>query len=140
MAEYEIKESEYVSGKEIKDMTGVTFELLDEVKDAPSDFGVKPKCSVNVAMGTVTVRKMWTLNQQNVNFFVKEFGANSTTWVGKKVEVFTEVIKGNVSIRVKGVAVQLVFTQHTYNKMSEEDFLKSSDKPLILQGEEKKDD
>jgi len=105
MAEYEIKQSEYVSGKELKGMTGVIFEILDEVKDAPSDFGVKPKCSVNVTSGISTQKKMWTLNQQNINFFVQQFGANSTAWVGKKVEVFTEDIKGNTSIRVKGVAV-----------------------------------
>jgi archaellum component FlaG (FlaF/FlaG flagellin family) len=101
MAEYEVKESEYVSGKEIKDLTGVVFEILDEVKDAPSDFGTKPKCQVNVITNAATTKKMWTLNQQNVNFFVEKIGKNSTEWVGKKVEVFTEVIKGNVSIRVK---------------------------------------
>jgi len=52
--------------------------------------------------GVVSTRK-WTLNQQNINYFVDTFGGDSNSWIGKIVGVFTENIKGNQAIRVRGL-------------------------------------
>jgi len=58
---------------------------------------------VKVTNGIETSNKEWNLNQQNVNFLVNAYGKNSNDWIGKKVGIFTETIKGNVAIRVQGV-------------------------------------
>ena len=82
-------------------MDGVVFEILSEVKNEPSEFGLKPKCSIKVTNGIESYARKWTLNQQNVNFCVDKFGKDSMNWIGKKLQAYTEVIKGNVSIRVR---------------------------------------
>jgi len=79
----------------------VTFKILTEVKEETTNFGMKPKCSVEVLKQGITTTKMWTLNLQNVNFLVDTHGEESATWVGKTVGVFVENIKGNNAIRVK---------------------------------------
>ena len=80
---------------------GVTLKILTEVKEESSNFGMKPKCSVEVLKQGITAERKWTLNQQNVNFLIDTFGDESTTWIGKTVGVFIENIKGNNAIRVK---------------------------------------
>lgn len=100
---YTKQESEYISGTELVGIEGVVFKITSEVKDEPSNFGVKPKCSVDVTKQGVTTSRKWTLNQQNVNYFIDNFGDDSVNWIGKTVGVYTENIKGNTAIRVRGV-------------------------------------
>ena len=101
MAKFEKQESEYISGNDLVGIDGVTFKILTEVKEESSNFGMKPKCSVEVLKQGITTDRKWTLNQQNVNFLIDTFGEESTTWIGKTVGVFIENIKGNNAIRVK---------------------------------------
>jgi len=98
---FEKQESEYISGNDLVGTDGVTFKILTEVKEETTNFGMKPKCSVEVLKQGITTTKMWTLNLQNVNFLVDTHGEESATWVGKTVGVFVENIKGNNAIRVK---------------------------------------
>ena len=100
--EFEKKESEYVSGKDLKGVDGITFEFLNEIKNEPTDFGVKARGNVKVTNGIETYERKLTLNQQNINFLINAFGKDSASWVGKKVGIFTETIKGNESIRFQG--------------------------------------
>ena len=102
--EFEKQESEYVSGKSLKGIDGVLFEIISEVKNETGEYGTKPKCKVAVIIGGVKSAKKWTLNQQNVNFLIDTFGKESTGWVGKTVGVFTEEVKGNTAIRIRGTA------------------------------------
>ena len=74
---------------------------MSEVKDVQTDFGVKPRCTVTVSNGIETHAKEWNLNKQNINYLVENFGNDSIKWIGKKVGVFTESIKGNLAIRIK---------------------------------------
>ena len=101
MAKFEKQESEYISGNDLVGIDDVRFEILTEAKLESSNFGMKPRCSVNVSKKGVTTKHTWTLNQQNVNYLIDSFGDESTTWVGKSVGVFVENIKGNNAIRVK---------------------------------------
>lgn len=101
---FEKQESEYVNGKSLKGMDGVAFEILSEVKNEPSDFGVKPRCNVSVIIGGSNANKKWTLNQQNLNWLIENYGDDSLSWIGKKVGVFTEEVKGNTAIRIRGIA------------------------------------
>ena len=101
MAKFEKQESEYISGNDLVNAEGVRFEILTEVKEESSNFGIKPKCSVKVLKNGVTSEHKWTLNQQNVNYLIDNFGGESTAWIGKSVGVFVENIKGNNAIRVK---------------------------------------
>ena len=103
MTQYTKTESDYISGKDLVGVDGVTFKVTSEVKDEPSQFGVKPKCTVEVTMKGVVSTRHWTLNQQNINYFVDTFGGDSNAWIGKIVGVYTENIKGNQAIRVRGV-------------------------------------
>lgn len=103
MTQYTKTESEYISGKDLVNVQGVTFKITSEVKDEASQYGVKPKCTVEVTMNGVVSTRKWTLNQQNINYLVDTFGGDSNVWVGKVVGVFTENIKGNQAIRLKGV-------------------------------------
>ena len=98
---FEKQESEYISGNDLVGTDGVTFKILTEVKEETTNFGMKPKCSVEVLKQGITTTKMWTLNLQNVNFLIDTHGEESATWVGKTVGVFVENIKGNNAIRVK---------------------------------------
>jgi len=102
--EFEKQESEFISGKSLKGIDGVLFEILSEVKNETSEFGVKPRCSVAVVIAGVKSAKKWTLNQQNVNFLIETFGKDSLAWIGKTVGVFTEEVKGNTAIRIRGTA------------------------------------
>ena len=102
--EFEKQESEFISGKSLKGIDGVLFEILSEVKNEASEFGTKPRASVAVVIGGVKSAKKWTLNQQNVNFLIDTFGKESTGWIGKTVGVFTEEVKGNTAIRIRGTA------------------------------------
>ena len=101
MAKFEKQESEYISGNDLVGIDGVTFKILTEVKEESSNFGMKPKCSVEVLKQGITSERKWTLNQQNINFLIDTFGDESNTWIGKTVGVFIENIKGNNAIRVK---------------------------------------
>ena len=101
MAKFEKQESEYLSGNDLVGMEDVRLKILTEVKEESSNFGMKPKCSVEVTKQGVTSERKWTLNQQNVNYLIDNFGGESTSWVGKSVGVFIENIKGNNAIRVK---------------------------------------
>ena len=93
MAKFEKTENEYISGNDLVGIDGVTFKILTEVKEESSNFGMKPKCSVEVLKQGITTDRKWTLNQQNVNFLIDTFGDESTTWIGKTVGVFIENIK-----------------------------------------------
>jgi len=101
MAKFEKQESEYISGNDLVGIEDVRFEILTEVKLESSNFGMKPKCSVNVSKQGVTAKQVWSLNQQNTNFLIDSFGGESTAWIGKTVGVFVENIKGNNAIRIK---------------------------------------
>ena len=101
MAKFEKQESEYISGNDLVGIDGVTFKILTEVKEESSNFGMKPKCSVEVLKQGMTAERKWTLNQQNINFLIDTFGEESNSWIGKTVGVFIENIKGNNAIRVK---------------------------------------
>ena len=101
MAKFEKQESEYISGNDLVGIDGVTFKILTEVKEESSNFGMKPKCSVEVLKQCMTAERKWTLNQQNINFLIDTFGEESNLWIGKTVGVFIENIKGNNAIRVK---------------------------------------
>lgn len=101
MAKFEKQENEYISGNDLVNVEGVRFEILTEVKEESSNFGMKPKCSVKVLKNGVTSEQKWTLNLQNINFLIDSFGDESTTWIGKSVGVFVENIKGNNAIRIK---------------------------------------
>ena len=79
----------------------VRLKILTEVKEESSNFGMKPKCSVEVTKQGVTTTQKWTLNQQNTNYLIDSFGGESTAWIGKTVGVFIENIKGNNAIRIK---------------------------------------
>ena len=101
MAKFEKQESEYLSGNDLVGIEDVRLKIITEVKEESSNFGMKPKCSVEVLKQGITAERKWTLNQQNVNFLIDTFGDESTTWIGKTVGVFIENIKGNNAIRVK---------------------------------------
>lgn len=103
MAKFEKTESEYISGNDLVGVDGVTFKILTEVKEEPSNFGIKPKCSVEVLKQGITSTRKWTLNQQNLNYLIDKFGGESATWIGNTVGVYTENIKGNNAIRVRAV-------------------------------------
>lgn len=101
MAKFEKQESEYISGNDLVGIDGVTFKILTEVKEESSNFGMKPKCSVEVLKQGITTERKWTLNQQNINFLIDTFGEESNLWIGKTVGVYIENIKGNNAIRVR---------------------------------------
>jgi hypothetical protein len=101
MAKFEKQESEYISGNDLVGIDGVTFKILTEVKEESSNFGMKPKCSVEVLKQGITSERKWTLNQQNINFLIDTFGEESNLWIGKTVGVFIENIKGNNAIRIR---------------------------------------
>jgi len=101
MAKFEKQENEYISGNDLVNVEDVRFEILTEVKEESSNFGMKPKCSVKVLKNGVTSEQKWTLNLQNINFLIDSFGDESTTWIGKSVGVYVENIKGNNAIRIK---------------------------------------
>ena len=101
MAKFEKQESEYISGNDLVGIDGVTFKSLTEVKEESSNFGMKPKCSVEVLKQGMTAERKWTLNQQNINFLIDTFGEESNLWIGKTVGVFIENIKGNNAIRIR---------------------------------------
>jgi len=101
MAKFEKQESEYLSGNDLVGIEDVRLKIITEVKEESSNFGMKPKCSVEVTKQGVTSERKWTLNQQNVNYLIDNFGGESTSWIGKSVGVFIENIKGNNAIRVK---------------------------------------
>ena len=101
MAKFVKQENEYISGNDLVGVDGVRFEILTEVKEESSNFGMKPKCSVEVLKQGMTAERKWTLNQQNINFLIDTFGEESNLWIGKTVGVFIENIKGNNAIRVK---------------------------------------
>ena len=85
----------------MKGKDGISFKVLDEVKTVPTDYGPKPRGLVSITNGIETYEKTWTLNQQNTNYFVEKYGKDSKSWIGKEVGIYTELIKGNESIRVK---------------------------------------
>jgi|TARA_B110000263_G_scaffold195033_1_gene173330 hypothetical protein len=101
MAKFEKQESEYLSGNDLVGIEDVRLKILTEVKEESSNFGMKPKCSVEVTKQGVTTTQKWTLNQQNTNYLIDSFGGESTAWIGKTVGVFIENIKGNNAIRIK---------------------------------------
>jgi hypothetical protein len=101
MAKFEKQENEYISGNDLVNVEGVRFEILTEVKEESSNFGMKPKCSVKVLKNGVTSEQKWTLNLQNINFLIDSFGDESTTWIGKSVGIYVKNINGNNAIRIK---------------------------------------
>ena len=93
-----------MSGKDLKGVSGIVMEIMTEPKIESTDFGPKTRCTMKITNGTETHEKKLTWNQQNINFCVSAFGKESHDWIGKKVGIFTETIKGNESIRFQGAA------------------------------------
>lgn len=88
----------------MKGINGITFEVLDEVKTVPTDYGPKPRCKVKISNGIDTYEKTWTLNQQNTNYLITASKSDdSINWIKQKFGIYTELIKGNESIRCKEV-------------------------------------
>ena len=75
---------------------------MDEAKIVPTDFGPKTRAKVTMTNGIETSEKSINFNQQNINFCVNAFGKDSKDWIGKKVGLFTETVKGNEAIRFQG--------------------------------------
>lgn len=102
MAKFEKQTSEYISGNDLVGIEGTRFEIVTEVKEESTNFGMKPRCSVKVTKvdGNTSVHT-WTLNLQNINYLIDNFGGESNVWIGKSFGVYTENIKGNNAIRVK---------------------------------------
>jgi hypothetical protein len=101
MVKFEKTENEYIRGNDLVGVEGVRFEILTEVKEESTNFGIKPRCSVKVLKNGVTSEHKWNMNLQNLNYLVENFGEESTAWIGKSVGVYVENIKGNNAIRVK---------------------------------------
>ena len=58
MAKFEKQESEYLSGNDLVGIEDVRLKILTEVKEESSNFGMKPKCSVEVTkQGVTTTQK-----------------------------------------------------------------------------------
>lgn len=99
MAEFEYKESEFISGKEIKDVPGLVIEILDEIKSVATDFGAKPQGSIRVSKGDESHEKKMNFNQKTINAIIDETKSkDSKNWIGVKFVPKVETIKGNLAI------------------------------------------
>lgn len=99
MAEFEVIESNFINGKSIQGKVGLTIEILNEITNQQTAFGLKPKGSVKlIEQNGATQEKEMQFNQTFINYLVGKFGADSKNWIGTKTPIKVETIKGNLAI------------------------------------------
>ena len=98
IANYEIVDSQFLSASDIKSVDGVKIEILTEIEDAKTEWGLKPQGKVKVTASGETHEKTMGFNQPMINYLVKNFGKSSKEWIGKTVNITTKFIKGNDAI------------------------------------------
>ena len=99
IAEFEKKESEFLSPKELVGKSGIVLKILDEVQNQRTDFGPKPTGTVEYTDGIETVKKIMRFNQLMINYLIDATKSkDSKKWIGAKVPIKIEIIKGNSAI------------------------------------------
>ena len=99
IAEFEKKESEFLSPKELVGKSGIVLKILDEIQNQRTDFGPKPTGAVEYTDGIETVKKIMRFNQLMINYLIDTTKSkDSKKWIGAKVPIEIQVIKGNNAI------------------------------------------
>lgn len=99
MAEFEKKESEFLSPSDLVGKSGIVLKILDEIKPERTDFGAKPTGRVEYKDGLATVQKIMRFNQLMINALIdKSKSMDSKKWIGVEMPVKISIIKGNNAI------------------------------------------
>lgn len=99
IAEFEKKESEFLSPNDLVGKSGIVLKVLDEITPQRTDFGMKPTGSVEYKDGLATVTKVMRFNQLMINTLIdKTKNKDSKKWIGAEIPIKVEKIKGNNAI------------------------------------------
>ena len=99
MAEFEKKESEFLSPNDLVGKSGIVLKICDEIQNQRTDFGPKPTGTVEYKEGLATVTKIMRFNQLMINALIDKTKSNdSKKWIGAEIPVKIDKIKGNNAI------------------------------------------
>lgn len=97
--EFEKKESEFLSPKDLVGKSGIVLKILDEIQNQRTDFGPKTTGTVEYTDGIETVKKIMRFNQIMINHLIDVTKSkDSKKWIGAKVAIQIDTIKGNTTI------------------------------------------
>jgi len=96
--EYEIAESDFVRPGDVANIEGISLEILDEVKDVSTDYGLKAQCTVKVSGHGEKHEKKFNVNTPTKNYLINKHGKESKKWIGATFPITTKTILGNLAI------------------------------------------
>lgn len=99
IAEFEKKESEFLSPNDLVGKSGIVLKICDEIQNQRTDFGPKPTGTVEYKEGLATVQKIMRFNQLMINALIdKTKSKDSKKWIGTEIPIKVDKIKGNNAI------------------------------------------
>jgi len=99
IAEFEKKESEFLSPNDLVGKSGIVLKVLDEIQNQRTDYGPKATGSVEFKDGLATVTKIMRFNQLMINHLIDTTKSkDSKKWIGAEIPIEIEKIKGNNAI------------------------------------------
>ena len=94
------KSEKFVKAEDIGAAKGVTFTIIEEPIEVIGNYGKKIECRVTMQKGDEKAKAKWSINNTSKDVLIDAFGADTTEWIGKKIEVHTESVNGKLSIFV----------------------------------------
>lgn len=99
IAEFEKKESEFLSPNDLVGKSGIVLKICDEIQNQRTDFGPKPTGTVEYKDGLATVQKIMRFNQLMINYLIDTTKSkDSKKWISAEVPIKIDKIKGNNAI------------------------------------------
>jgi len=82
----------------VANIDGISLEILDEVKDIATDYGVKAQCRVRVSGHGEKHEKKFNVNTPTKNYLINKLGKESKKWIGATFPITTKTILSNLTI------------------------------------------
>jgi len=89
----------FVSPGDVEKLGIEEIEIMTEIKITKTEYGPKPAGDVKFLDGVETKTKEMRFNKIFTNYLItKSESTDSKKWIGMKIPIITEVIKGNTAI------------------------------------------
>ncbi len=90
MAKLEKKHG-YIKGENVDEYGYKQFQIISEPKEG-GDYE-KVECQINAIQGKTKEKWVWSMTDIVRNQLIEAYGSDSTEWIGKTLEVYTEETK-----------------------------------------------
>ncbi len=97
IAEFEEKESNFISAKDVKQLGIKEIKIISEIVNEQTAHGPKAGGMVAFSQGVETIEKSMRFNQTFLNWLIREKGKDSKKWIGLVIKIKTVETMGNLN-------------------------------------------